>query len=414
MNNRILSKKALAFLLILMIFSCSCDLFKNNSIIKEIDVTIAYKTPIYTGTNGRLEIENNIAYLYEVESDGMCAINLDNGNVIWRKKNFFPCWSNPVVIGEKVYFMKDVPFDSSEPTEILELIKETGEYVNKYTLGSNSSWRVRMFSIDGYKGKLYWGNDGGRNPTDIRGLVYFDTVTKEYGFCYRCGRLQIMNNIIAEDNVIYLVKSYSRDDFPDYEPSNPEYYPVLVALKTDETDDNGEYKVKWELKDIACGMFPRNNAIIGNKIYVISGGMICIDKETGKIIWRNEEYNGQTTYYKGRFYSQSVDYTGYKFYCLDANTGETIWKIKLDGELYKYSDSCDINPQVNEGYVYYITDNYMIVVDDRRGCVVSVDPKVRAGLLSTGISVRYKDLMLFKSLEGYLYAVKMDMHRRGL
>lgn len=121
-------------------------------------------------------------------------------------------------------------------------------------------------------------------------------------------------------------------------------------------------------------------ALAGDNLIALTGGVICLHKETGEILW---EITDDT--WNEKFYSDTILLEGLKegdsYHALiDAKTGETIWKENLfevknpvyhDGVLYfsRVTDgtfvSVEVEPMEEWSYWYGKTIVYFEVFEDR-------------------------------------------------
>lgn len=102
-------------------------------------------------------------------------------------------------------------------------------------------------------------------------------------------------------------------------------------------------KILWKT-EVGIQGYLNNSVVIGNKVYVGSSGMLhnksdrkdgiyCLNAGTGEVIWKvktSEDACG-VAYSAGKLLTTGDD--GF-LRCLDANSGKEVWKIKRNGPIY--------------------------------------------------------------------------------
>jgi outer membrane protein assembly factor BamB len=130
-----------------------------------------------------------------------------------------------------------------------------------------------------------------------------------------------------------------------------------------------KYKTKWRVRN--------SPAVVGGKVYVgpDDGSVYCLDANTGSLIWQNTlhteilktvlqpiaQIRSSPAVVGGKVYVGSLND---RVYCLDAETGSTIWK-------YKTGDRVASSPAIANGMVYIgSTDHNVYALDQETGGLI--------------------------------------------
>lgn len=153
--------------------------------------------------------------------------------------------------------------------------------------------------------------------------------------------------------------------------SDTPYYGQGVLIAFDENNDvvwtfkTGEFPytdLVWEAKDLGVhnGMY-----------YVAADALYAVDLETGKEVWKNDEY-------KGAFTSVDFDPDGNMYAC--GYYGPQLAVITPDGDMKYYYETLNVAGHDPEEFYYayyieYVNDNKVIINFERNNATVEADPQ---------------------------------------
>ena len=219
--------------------------------------------------------------------DGGIVISTDTNEILWRFQ------ANGAIGGISVYdhvliFGTDTADEQQSSPPSVYCLSDQGSLLWKYDATGNFDTHPTITNE-----KIYIGND--------QGSIYcFQFPTGEIIWSQSQSNNAVSSPLIVEKRVVY------------------------------ESLDGNVYCLDAETGDLLWDT-PISNDIISN--HVISDGKVyvgnhCLNLYTGSIIWTSSiglQFLSSISYQDDRLYVGSQDE---KFYCLDANTGEKIWKSK--------------------------------------------------------------------------------------
>ena len=86
---------------------------------------------------------------------------------------------------------------------------------------------------------------------------------------------------------------------------------------------------------------------INNRVYIASRNTYCLNAATGELIWKNEICTRPLSVVKNKVYTGSDDGN---IYCLNGTTGEVIWSYDLGSYM-------TVSPTVVNNRVYVCSDD---------------------------------------------------------
>lgn len=398
MSNKVLQFIISTFLS-LFLFSCT----PNEEEFKNLDLTIVWERDLCSGSSS-LNIDNEILYFNneDYETRGIGGLNIETGETLWISKKIGYNLGNCVFDDSNVYAMNYVRKDKENEVYeklITTINKENGEVTSQNKI-SGSTPRMDGWTL--YNDTIYWG--GGD-----RHFVYAYN-TQDDADSYKVWGSEdvtadIMGDIVPYNGRLYFVAEvYPYIDDP--KPSR------LISMLPDGSDVK-ELEIPADFMGVSanCTQFYKG------KLYLNGLYFICVDPETMQVEWKLEdpEKKGLAGYHgfaidNDRIYAGVGGGSEDAFVCIDANTGKVIWREKIDTDFY---GSILYPPQVYEGYIYQPLQSCLLVLNAKNGKYIGRDERIRTGTLAVGLTKVYKDLLIVPApIKDKMYAVKMDMHTR--
>lgn len=398
MSNKVLQFIISTFLS-LFLFSCT----PNEEEFKNLDLTIVWERDLCSGSSS-LNIDNEILYFNneDYETRGIGGLNIETGETLWISKKIGYNLGNCVFDDSNVYAMNYVRKDKENEVYeklITTINKENGEVTSQNKI-SGSTPRMDGWTL--YNDTIYWG--GGD-----RHFVYAYN-TQDDADSYKVWGSEdvtadIMGDIVPYNGRLYFVAEvYPYIDEP--KPSR------LISMLPDGSDVK-ELEIPADFMGVSanCTQFYKG------KLYLNGLYFICVDPETMQVEWvlEDPEKKGLAGYHgfaidNDRIYAGVGGGSEDAFVCIDANTGKVIWREKIDTDFY---GSILYPPQVYEGYIYQPLQSCLLVLNAKNGKYIGRDERIRTGTLAVGLTKVYKDLLIVPApIKDKMYAVKMDMHTR--
>ena len=153
---------------------------------------------------------------------------------------------------------------------------------------------------------------------------------------------------------------------------------VLVAF-----DENNDVVWTFKTNEFNCTDLVPEAKDLGSHngmYYVAADGLYAVDLETGKEVWKNDEY-------KGAFTDVNFDPDGNMYAC--GYYGPSLAMITPDGDLKYYYETLSVDGYDPEDFYYayyieYVNDNKVIIKFERNNATVEADPQ-------TGVAVVQSD-----------------------
>ena len=390
MNNKVL-QFIISIFLSLFLFSCT----PNEEEFKNLDLTIAWERNLSSGSEV-LDIENKTLFFENLDDDnlGVGALNLDNGETLWISEKL-GYNMGPICDDLNVYIKSII--NGSRTITCLDKI--TGE-IKKQNKISGASIRMSGWTL--YNDTIYW---GGGDRHFVHAYNTQDDADSYKVWGSEDVTADIMGDIVPYNGRLYFVAEvYPYIDDP--KPSR------LISMLPDGSDVK-ELEIPADFMGVSanCTQFYKG------KLYLNGLYFICVDPETMQVEWKLEdpEKKGLAGYHgfaidNDRIYAGVGGGSEDAFVCIDANTGKVIWREKIDTDFY---GSILYPPQVYEGYIYQPLQSCLLVLNAKNGKYIGRDERIRTGTLAVGLTKVYKDLLIVPApLINKMYAVKMDMHTR--
>ena len=397
-----MSNKTLQFIIStfvsLFLFSCT----PNEEEFKNLDLTVVWERNLSSGSEV-LDMENKTLYFENLDDDnlGMGALNVETGETLWLTKKIGYNSGVGVFDDLNVYAMNYVRKDKENEVYenlITTINKKNGEIKNQHKI-SGASPRKGHWTL--YNDTLYW---GGRDHF-VHAYNTQDDADSYKVWGSEDVTADIMGDIVPYNGRLYFVAEvYPYIDEP--KPSR------LISMLPDGSDVK-ELEIPADFMGVSanCTQFYKG------KLYLNGLYFICVDPETMQVEWvlEDPEKKGLAGYHgfaidNDRIYAGVGGGSEDAFVCIDANTGKVIWREKIDTDFY---GSILYPPQVYEGYIYQPLQSCLLVLNAKNGKYIGRDERIRTGTLAVGLTKVYKDLLIVSApIKRKMYAVRMDMHTR--
>jgi len=392
-------------ILLISLFGCAQETPTPIPISLEVQTSI----PTGAGVNTELILDYNIVYLSEyVTGDGASAINIETGELIWRFSNKFISFANPVKTENNLYYLaiKDIDHRFTGPYYMFEVDPSNGTITTETELvGSN--YGQSFYYISENNGVIFWHSGLNRDE-----LIYYDTKDHSYGISYKFDhKLDINSEILFENNIAYIMYTmYHQTDINTTIPSG------IIALELSEDGKTFKQTPRWKKTDL-IGLDSGLHGSIeikGDRLIALAlVKLICLNKNTGDIIWTNNTCNGTgmggMIFDSGRIYYSSSSYLDTdNLVCLDEETGVTIWTQSIR------SQTIGGRPQIENGMLYLVTQDSLRIYNAKNGKYLAIDEKIK-GDACYNKTYRYQDKLIIKSTHsthpdfwGTLMVVRMN------
>ena len=399
MNNKTLQFIISTFLS-LFLFSCT----PNEEEFKNLDLTVVWERNLSSGSEV-LDMENKTLYFENLDDDnlGMGALNVETGETLWLTKKIGYNSGVGVFDDSNVYAMNYVRKDKENEVYenlITTINKKNGEIKSQNKISGRSPRMPGNWIL--YNDTLYW---GGRESHFVHAYNTQDDADSYKVWGSEDVTADIMGDIVPYNGRLYFVAEvYPYIDEP--KPSR------LISMLPDGSDVK-ELEIPADFMGVSanCTQFYKG------KLYLNGLYFICVDPETMQVEWvlEDPEKKGLAGYHgfaidNDRIYAGVGGGSEDAFVCIDANTGKVIWREKIDTDFY---GSILYPPQVYEGYIYQPLQSCLLVLNAKNGKYIGRDERIRTGTLAVGLTKVYKDLLIVPApIKDKMYAVKMDMHTR--
>ena len=389
MNIR-LNLFVLIIMMTLSLTMCQCslnqqELYQGKPLIK---VDIAWRANVYQYASYAYLIDGNTAYI--PEGDGVAAINLDNGSIIWRTNGVFVPESNVEKIGNYLYIFERYNSIEGNTNARIAKISSDGKSIEMLNVGPEQSWSTRMYYLSSYGKKLYWGSLGTINGTK---LISLDTETLEKVEIFSTSN-QIMGKILISSNIAYVGHIAQARTTPG----------TITAINLSNNT------VLWEKTPNIQKYFSAFCLVINNdRLYDFDNlSTACYDINNGNIIFDTSKVCGGS-YGGGIFDDKNIYYTsagstGSGVYGVNNSTGEKIW---YDDVGYTLGGT----PQLNHGILYVDAITHLRLYNATNGQIIGVTPNVKGQSFQLSPTQRYGDLMIICGDDG-MVAVRMNYHTK--
>ncbi len=274
-------------------------------------------------------IHNNILYIGS-DDKNFYAIDIENGTEIWSYSTNDPVRSTPSIDNNIICF---------ESGNILYALNLNGELIWEYDL-CESTYRLQ------YDGWDYFHS----SPAISNGIVYICTEQGQaYGIdlatgteVFKCSTGE--NHGIRTSPAVYDGKIYFGD-----------WHGKLYCFDLTSAELVWLYDTYPERAWSGGASISTSPVVAEGKVYFAgrSSILFCLDAETGNKIWSftsptSQWIVGGPTYENGVIYMGSSDQRWFRAF--NAETGEIIWEIKVDQNVFS-------TPKIAEEYIYFGTGN---------------------------------------------------------
>lgn len=311
-KNMILSKRSFIFFLACFflhspeIFGMSLNLSIPGDTVKELRAVWTFKAngSIYSSA----AYDNGKVY-FGSENKNVYALDSRTGNQVWAFATAGAVASTPVIYDKKLYVL-------SMDGRLYSLNAENGRLVWTFRTGGEKRADIWDYYLSG--------------PAVKNGIVYFG----------------------SSDNHVYALNSKSGKLIWKFKTGNIVHSDPLIKNDTVfiGSFDGGIYALDaktgrkfWKFRSVGDQYFPKGElqkgvAMSGNTLY---GGsrdfnIYALNSITGRGKWNMKEKGSWVIatplYYKGRIYFGTSD--SHQFYCMDAGSGDVIWKRSLNMRVY--------------------------------------------------------------------------------
>ena len=388
MNIR-LNLFVLIIMMTLSLTMCQCslnqqELYQGKPLIK---VDIAWRANVYQYASYAYLIDGNTAYI--PEGDGVAAINLDNGSIIWKTNGVFVSKSNVEKIGNYLYIFERYDSIEGNTNARIAKISSDGKSIEMLNVGPEQSWSTRMYYLSSYGKKLYWGSLGTINGTK---LISLDTETLEKVEIFSTSN-QIMGKILISNNIAYVGHIQQAGI------SDRKIHGTITALNL---SNNTAIWEKTPTYANYLGAFPF--VIKDDRLYVFDSRVTaCFNNNTGEEIFNNTNTEGG--YFGGGIfngdyaYFTSPLYNGKRVYCINRNNGAIVWSDS--------GEQLGTTPHINNGVLYVAEQTHLRLYNATNGQVIGVTTSIKGQTFQLSPTERYKDLMLICNDEEMI-AVRMN------
>jgi hypothetical protein len=341
----------------------------------------------------------------------LVKINLNNGDIIWRTGDVQCDYTDQAQkIGGYIY----VPLNEKDIFMVYD--DDNGFLAATVSLKSEPKIGLRIgpfIHTVKWNNYIFWGNQDASK--EYHGLMRFDTSLINFTNEPEVVQLiepelvwksneqnSIHTNIIVNDEKVYFLTTRHWFTGGTVKKS------YLVSLEA------GTGKVLWTTER-EFGRGERENSLLINedRLYVIDMNPSCYDIHTGEPIFekKDDEYTGAGSMLKGIFWYNNILYytTGMhsrtviieptadpkrvkNIICIDGDTGNLVW-----GDLVPNGRSIYTFPLVNNGKAYVVTDKGLRVYDAYTGALIGVDRKIDN--LGDNHCLLYNNMVIYVNIE---------------
>lgn len=265
------------------------------------------------------------------------------------------------VFGDAVY----ATTDTETKAEIIKINLESGQQNIIFTKYTENGYEQSFESILGWV-----------SPSGDSVLVF---QARQHNFSLFKGKVDVLAYNMSSDSLLWTVEDITFDGNSSVKKSsiaNNKLY--FQGMQSQHCIDLLTGEVVWTVNYISqnVGFFEADNLYVDGKLFARSQESIfAYDANSGNEIWRIDDLygseSGKMDFYKGNLYFTAVDYKSDIWYqrkiiCLNANTGELVWKSAVMQGDYTFS-------WFKEGVVIDQSTGYLYTNDSKNIVCVDLD-----------------------------------------